>query len=181
MDRFNIAGVIISIISALGALAASRAASKASTGNARTEAEKEAYDRARKMDVETIERQDKEIDEIREQNKLLKEQNDHLNADVKRIDSDNRSLHDENRRVMEDNARLRAELRAMRLRLVRIERGINPDSTEPVVERREDIPPWGDGDEFDEVNSDLPTAPPNAEPYLDLRGDVDDGQEPPER
>lgn len=169
-----LASILISAIGALGAWAASRSSARAAIANAKTtadanketsraEAEKEAYDRARKMDIETIERQDKEIDEIREQNKLLKEQNEHLNSDVKRIDADNTSLHDENRRVMEDNARLRAELRAMRIRVVRLERGIDPKSEEPVVERREDIPPWYEGSE----------EPTSTDPYIEFRGDAD--------
>jgi hypothetical protein len=184
MDKAAIwAGVLISLITALGALASSRASSKASTANSKAEVEKEAYDRARKMDVETIERQDKELDEIREQkklieeqNRLLREQNDHLNADVKRIDADNRSLHDENRRVLEDNARLRAEVRALRLRMVRYERRLPFDDNEPVTERREDIPPW----ELEENQSGATAVESDNEPYLDIRGDVD-GQEPPER
>lgn len=39
--------------------------------NSRTQAETEAYNRARKMDVETIERQDKEIEELIDDNKKL--------------------------------------------------------------------------------------------------------------
>lgn len=181
MDKAAIwAGIAISLITALGAWASSRASSRASTANSKTEAEKEAYDRARKMDVATIERQDAELEEIREQNRLLREQNDHLNADVKRIDADNRSLHDENRRVLEDNARLRAELRSLRLRMVRLERGIAATSTEPVVERREDTPPWsGERTLLEDVDDGL--GPLDEEPYIDLRGDVDDEPEPNER
>lgn len=182
MDKVAIwSGVLISLITAMGALASSRASTKASTANAKTEAEKEAYDRARKMDVETIGRQDAELEEIREQNRLLKEQNEHLNADVKRIDADNRSLHTENRRVLEDNARLRAELRALRLRLTRLERGLHPNDETQITERREDIPPWGDDSSLDAKRDDPPIVErEDHEPYIDTKGDVD-GAEPPER
>ncbi len=64
-----IASVIVAIIAAASAIAAQRAAAKASVTNtqvsSRTDMEKEAYERARRMDVETIERQDEELKEAR--------------------------------------------------------------------------------------------------------------------
>lgn len=68
------AGVIVSLGSAASAFASQRAASKASVVNTRTVAEEEAYSRARKMDVETIKRQDDEIAELRDENKNLQTQ-----------------------------------------------------------------------------------------------------------
>jgi len=53
-------------IAALGAWASQRAASKASTVSTRMDAEKEAYERARQFDIETIQRQQDEINKLRE-------------------------------------------------------------------------------------------------------------------
>lgn len=53
-------------IAALGAWASQRAASKASTVSTRMDAEKEAYERARQFDIETIQRQQEEIKQLRE-------------------------------------------------------------------------------------------------------------------
>lgn len=116
---------IPSAIAALGAWLASRASSRASVINnqttSRAEMEKEAYERARKYDTETIARQDAEIEEVREQNK-------HLNNDIVLLASENRELRD--------------EVAMLRRRLVRLERGIPPDSDEPVRERKTDTDPY---------------------------------------
>lgn len=53
-------------IAALGAWASQRAASKATTVSTRMDAEKEAYERARQFDIETIQRQQEEIKQLRE-------------------------------------------------------------------------------------------------------------------
>lgn len=59
---------LISVVSAGLAGRAARAAAKynsdASVASTRAQAETEAYNRARKMDIETIERQDKEIEDL---------------------------------------------------------------------------------------------------------------------
>lgn len=124
MDPANIiAGVVIAAIGALASIAAGRAAARASTTNSKTDAEKEAYERARAMDVATIERQDKEIEELRAQNSLLrkeneelrivKEQNGYLNADVKRVDKDNTRLEGENREMKHELALLREQIQEL--------------------------------------------------------------------
>lgn len=126
MEPAAIASVIVSLIAALAGYASQRSAAKASTRNAATssrteldkaksDAEREAYERARAFDTETIKRQDEELGKLRQH---MRE----LNADVKRITTENEQLHDENRSVLEDNARLRAEVRALRLRFTRMER-----------------------------------------------------------
>lgn len=82
MDQFNWAGVAIALIGLVSAWLAGRAAQKAARYSARTEAETEAYTRARKMDVETIERQDEEIKELRQEVKDLRGENEALRKRV---------------------------------------------------------------------------------------------------
>lgn len=91
--------IIVALISVISAFASGRAArnaakynSDASVMNSRTQAETEAYHRARKMDVETIDRQDKEIEEIRLNNQQLREKVRSLLADNQRIHEENESL-----------------------------------------------------------------------------------------
>jgi TolA-binding protein len=67
----------VAAIAAGGAWAAQRSAAKASMVNtsvtSRLEAEKEAYERARTFDIQTIERQQQEIKDLREQVVLMRE------------------------------------------------------------------------------------------------------------
>lgn len=86
VDATNIASVVVASIAALTAVASQRSASRASTVNARTAAEEEAFNRARKMDIETIERLDKENKELREREKELEEQVDILRWKVSRLE-----------------------------------------------------------------------------------------------
>lgn len=86
MDATNVASLIVATIAALTAIASQRSASKASTVNARTAAEEEAFNRARKMDIETIERLDRENKELREREKELEEQVDILRWKVSRLE-----------------------------------------------------------------------------------------------
>lgn len=61
----ELGSVLVAGIAATGAWASQRSAAKASTTNAavtsRLDAEKEAYERARKFDIETIERQAEQL------------------------------------------------------------------------------------------------------------------------
>jgi len=91
--------IIVAIISVISAALAGRSARKsaqytsdAAVTNSRTLAETDAYNRARKMDIETIERQDKEIDEIREQNRQLRTKVRELQEHNERIDEENKNL-----------------------------------------------------------------------------------------
>lgn len=100
------AGIIVAIITVISAILAGRSARKAaqydsdaSVMNSKTLAETEAYNRARKMDIETIERQDKEIDEIREQNRQLRKK-------VRELQEDGDRIHEENRILKQRVARL---------------------------------------------------------------------------
>jgi predicted nuclease with TOPRIM domain len=133
-----VSSIIISIIAALSGYLASRASAKASVKNvatsSRVEMEKEAYERARKMDTQTIERQDAELAELFENQR-------NLNADIKLVNKENELLHGENRIILEDNARLRTEVAYLRQRVVRLERGLHPDATERLYERKTDTNP----------------------------------------
>jgi FtsZ-binding cell division protein ZapB len=106
MDGSDWAIIIVALISVVSAALAARSARKAakydsdaSMANSKTLAETEAYNRARKMDIETIERQDKEIDEIREQHRKLR-------AKVRELQQENENLHEENRVLKQRVARL---------------------------------------------------------------------------
>lgn len=110
MDPINVASIFVSLIAAVAAYASQRAAAKASTKNveatSRVDMEKEAYDRARKFDTETIARQDAEIDEIREVNKKLRTDNEKLRL---------------------DNDQLREEVKSLRRRIAKLEALLNPE------------------------------------------------------
>jgi TolA-binding protein len=127
MDAVNVASVIVAAIAALSAYASQRNASRASTINtqatSRVDMEKEAYERARQFDTDTIERQDKEIQELRQEIAVLK------------------AAH---RKELEE---FREENRRLRLRVVRLERGITLEDLENIRERREDLPGYGNADE----------------------------------
>jgi len=86
------------------------------------------------MDTETIKRQDDELAELFDKQKTL-------NEDIKMVHRENDRLYGENRIILEDNARLRAEVAYLRQRVVRIERGMSPNSTERVYERQSDTNP----------------------------------------
>lgn len=78
IDPVNVASLLVALIAATGAWASQRASAKASTINtattSRVDMEKEAYERARTYDTETIRRQDAEIEELREENRVLREE-----------------------------------------------------------------------------------------------------------
>lgn len=82
--------LFVALIMAWGGWAAARATGKAnvkvSDSDNRVQMEKEAYERARKLDTETIERQDKEMNELRAENTQLKEDNRALHAQVERLE-----------------------------------------------------------------------------------------------
>lgn len=73
-----IASFGVACVAALSAWASSRAATNASTKNNEVNVEakrlEQAYERARKFDIETIGRQDREIEELRDENDQLRAQ-----------------------------------------------------------------------------------------------------------
>lgn len=91
--------VVVALTSVIGAVLSGRAAKKAtqitteaSVTNSKMLAETEAYARARKMDVETINRQDEEIKEIQQNNRELREKIRELKRDNERMHKENLSL-----------------------------------------------------------------------------------------
>lgn len=101
MDAINIGSILVAAIAALSAYASQRAAAKATMINtavsAKVEAERGAYERARDFDTDLINRQNEEIEELREENKCLKD-----------------------------------ELKLLRQRVFRLEKGLPPDHEEKV-------------------------------------------------
>lgn len=91
MDPISISGIVIAIIAALGAWASQRSAAKANLMNTgvstRLEAEKEAYNRARSFDIETIKRQDAELTELRKDNQRLYSEVSQLRERLTRLES----------------------------------------------------------------------------------------------
>jgi small-conductance mechanosensitive channel len=145
MEKTGLISIVISVIGGLGAWLAARESRKASTTNTsasgRVEMEKEAYERARALDTETIQRQHDELQELRDNQR-------NINADVKMVHEENTRLHEVNERariehlkVLEDNERLRAEVAQLRRRFTLYQRGLPDDPTMPIREREGDTNP----------------------------------------
>lgn len=111
MEVVNVATILVAVIAAAGAWASQRSASKANLQNTvttgRVDMEKEAYDRARAFDTETISRQNSEIAELR---------TDH-EACAKTIRS------------------LEEEIRTLRMRINKLERNLDHNLEELLHER----------------------------------------------
>ena len=120
MRPIDIGSIIVAVVAALGAWASQRAAAKATTFNTavttRLDAEKEAYERARAFDIETINRQEKELESLRKEN-------DRLRSIIEDLQNDNSKVHE--------------ELRMLRLRVNKLERGF-PKSLEEMLRERLD-------------------------------------------
>lgn len=162
MDAGDWATIICSLAALLGAVVTSRNSRKAQERNttvvsatelekARIAAETAAYERARKMDVETIERQDKEIDDLREKVehlnrdvKIVNEHNEELVEKNERLERRNEEILQQNREVLTEARQLRQEVARLRLRLTRSERGMDPNDETPIQERAEDSYPLSD-------------------------------------
>lgn len=168
-----VSGAIVSIFVALVGWLTARSSNKASMTNvvtsSRVEMEKEAYERARKLDTDTIARQEKEhhelavkYDALDRKYETVRAQNLQMSEDMSRIARDNYEVHTENRRVLEmnsqiiaennrirnqgevviqDNHRLRQELSSLRIRVTKVQRGIDPNSDEIIEERETDTAP----------------------------------------
>jgi predicted RNase H-like nuclease (RuvC/YqgF family) len=87
------ASIVIAIIGVVSAWLAKREATKAakasadaSMANAKTQAETDAYARARKMDIETIARQEAEIKKLTDKVQFLEAENSLLKARVTELE-----------------------------------------------------------------------------------------------
>lgn len=118
MDKASLATLAVAVIAALSAWASQRAASRASTTNtnttSRVEMEKEAYDRARAYDTETISRQDAEIAELRSEHNNCAEEIKTLKLQMQAKDE---------------------EINTLRNRIARLEQGLSNNLEELLRER----------------------------------------------
>lgn len=99
MDKSNLVTLAIAVMSLLAALSSQRQSAKASKGTndtalitSKTDAETEAYMRARAMDTETINRQAAEIKEMRSELTDLRKAHDHLEDKCEDLEDQNRRL-----------------------------------------------------------------------------------------
>lgn len=114
MDAGQVITLVVAIVAAGSAYASQRAASRASTMNvnttSRVDMEKEAYERARAFDTETIVRQDKEIEELRVDNRNLHEKVAVARAEAREARNDARQAQALNERLRERILLLEREL-----------------------------------------------------------------------
>lgn len=79
MDFVSIGSIAVALVAGFSAVASQRAAAKASILNTQTtsrvDMEREAYERARNFDTETIRRQDEELDDLRTRVRVLEDKN----------------------------------------------------------------------------------------------------------
>ena len=96
MDYAALATIIVAAIAGVSALASQRAAARASTMNTQTtsrvDMEREAYERARAFDTETIARQDREIAELRAEILSLKATESSQHVEIMDLKSENKDL-----------------------------------------------------------------------------------------
>lgn len=103
MDATLVATVLVAVVAGLFAYASQRSASKASKLNtqatvintettSRVDMEKEAYQRARKFDLETIARQDIELVQLRARVVELESREETLEREVERLKRGQRNL-----------------------------------------------------------------------------------------
>jgi len=104
-----LSSIIVAVVAGLAGWAAQRSSSKANLSTSRLELEREAYERARSYDTETISRQDRELDELR--------------ARVLEQDKQIRQLREQNDQEIMD---LRARNRDLTTRIFLLERGVGP-------------------------------------------------------
>ena len=106
MDVVPFVSIAVALIAMASGYAAQRTAARASTRNvdvtSRVDMEKEAYMRARALDIETIQRQDADLDELRAK---TKEQDIQIKA------------------LIDNNDKLRKDLRTCNNRVSRLEHG----------------------------------------------------------
>lgn len=87
-----LASILVAMIAAFSAYASQKQASKAVTTTNRLDFEKEAFDRARKYDTDTIARQDLEIEELRQQFNTARNENLELRQELETVRRENVEL-----------------------------------------------------------------------------------------
>lgn len=90
MGLIDLGSIIVAMIGAIAAILAQRAASKAGEANTkvsgRLEAERNAYERARVFDTETIDRQNEELKKLREENERLQKELAAVKTRLRRVE-----------------------------------------------------------------------------------------------
>lgn len=81
----SVISLAVAVVAAVGAWASQRASSKASTVSSRMDAEKEAYERARALDTETITRLQNENKELRDLVQNLRGQVELCSENIQRL------------------------------------------------------------------------------------------------
>lgn len=103
LSLIDLGGALVAIIAGLGAWAAQRSAAKASKTNTtvsgRLEAEREAYERARSFDTQTIERQDAELTRLRDANESLRRELETVKKRVRHLEE---NIHPELERLLNE-------------------------------------------------------------------------------
>lgn len=124
MDLSSLIEIVPALVAALAAYAAGRSSSKVTRANAqdnnRVEMEKEAYDRARRFDTETITRQDAEMAELR--------------AEMATVKAEATTVLLENRQVMVKNQKLERRVQTLTNRVNRLEEALPHDH--PLKQRK---------------------------------------------
>lgn len=80
------ASVIVACVAAWGAWSSQRQVNKANEYSSRLDFEKEAYQRARSFDMDTITRQDEEITDLKNENNALREDVRKLRERIRRLE-----------------------------------------------------------------------------------------------
>jgi predicted nuclease with TOPRIM domain len=95
--------------------------------------EKEAYERARALDVATIERQAKRLKE-------LEEEADETEIELRQLHTANANLEDRSDRLAYENRQLRAMVNELQIRVTKVQRGMDPESADRIRIREKQIP-----------------------------------------
>ena len=101
LDPINIGLIITTLISMFAGWASQRSAAKAGRATAKEQAELEAYNRARTMDIGTISRQNEEIEDLKKDNKELRAENRELKEDNRKLGIVKRALIERNLELQE--------------------------------------------------------------------------------
>jgi predicted RNase H-like nuclease (RuvC/YqgF family) len=114
VDAGDIVSVVVAVVAGLFAWASQRSASSASKTNTATvtavDREKEAYERARAFDTETIRRQDEELAELREDNRKLHDRVTAAEGEAREARAEAAEAKRESQEVRAENIRLRSAL-----------------------------------------------------------------------
>lgn len=114
LDAGDVISFAIAIVAGLFAWASQRSASRASTTNTETitavDREKEAYERARAFDTETIRRQDEELVELRADNRLLHDRVTAAESEAREARAEAAAAKKESQEVRAENMQLRQAL-----------------------------------------------------------------------